>query len=450
MMGYYSVVNGAAQLAAERMLDSLLIGVALAVFAWGLLRALPRPNSSTRFAVWFTTLLATAFLPLLGNPQGIVGNLPSAVPPLLSVPGAWALYLFAAWMVITAIALLRIGIGFLELRRLRRSCRAIDKADPGWQATVARLCPTRRVEILTSDAIHMPTAIGFIRPAIVIPAGLRAQLSAAELNQVLLHELAHLRRWDDWTNLVQKFVKALLFFQPAVWWIETRISLEREMACDDAVLAETSSPRAYAECLATLAEKSLLRRSAALAQAAVNRIRHTSLRVAQILDVNRPRAAPARKSAVALVGLFACACLGIASRMPRLVSFQDGTPTLASAAPVQAHLLSPGHAAGVAPPPVARIAERRNLRPAVIAAKLTHAAARQQQPASVDAADRQARHARVVRAKAVVMSQPAFTSGVLIIIVDDPVFGPMPIVWHFAVWRIVPSQTVPGTIQKTT
>ena len=156
--------------------------------------------------------------------------------------------------------------------------------------------------------------------------------------------------------MVQKFVKALLFFHPAVWWMETRISLEREMACDDAVLAETSSPRAYAECLATLAEKSLLRRSAALAQAAVNRIRQTSLRVAQILDVNRPQAAPVRKSAVALVGLFACACLGIASQMPRLVSFQDGTPTLASTATMQAHLLSPDHS----PPPVARIAERRS------------------------------------------------------------------------------------------
>ncbi len=446
MMASDKLLNAAAQLTAQRMLDSLLVGAALAVFAGVLLRALPRPNSSTRFAVWFTALLATAILPLLHSPQEFFGNVTPAVQPWISVPGVWALYLFVAWVVITAIALLWVGIGFLELRRLRRGCRTIDKADPGWQATVARLCPTRRVEILTSDAIHVPTAIGFIRPAIVIPAGLLAQLSAAELNQVLLHELAHLRRWDDWTNVVQKFVKALLFFHPAVWWMETRISLEREMACDDAVLAETSSPRAYAECLASLAEKSLLRRSAALAQAAVNRIRQTTLRVAQILDVNRPRAAPVRKSAVALVGLFACACLGIASQMPRLVSFQDGTPTLASAAPMQAHLPSPDHS----PPPAARIAERRNARPAVIEAKFTNVAARQQQPAIADAAERQARPARVIRAKAVVAPQPVLATGVLIIIVDDPVFGPMPIVWHFAVWHIVPSQTVPGAHQKST
>jgi len=91
MMGSSSLVNAAAQLTAERMLDSLLIGAALAVFAGVLLRALPRPNSSTRFAVWFTALLATAILPLLHSPQEFVGNVAPAVQPLISVPGAWAL-----------------------------------------------------------------------------------------------------------------------------------------------------------------------------------------------------------------------------------------------------------------------------------------------------------------------------------------------------------------------
>ena len=63
------------------------------------------------------------------------------------------------------------------------------------------------------------------------------ELSTLELNAILLHELAHLRRRDDWTNLIQKIVGALLFFHPAVWWIEKKLALEREMACDDLVLA---------------------------------------------------------------------------------------------------------------------------------------------------------------------------------------------------------------------
>ncbi len=485
MIGSYSLLNAMAQLSAERLLISLFIGVALAVFAWSLLRVLPRPNSATRFAVWFTALLATAFLPLFHGPKEFLGTLAPAAQPLISVPASWALYLFLAWIAITAIALLRVSFGFVELRRLRRGCRAIQPLDPAWHATIARLCPARCVEILTSDRIQVPTAVGFLRPAVIIPAALLAQLSPAELNHVLLHELAHLRRWDDWTNLVQKFLRALLFFHPAVWWMENRISLEREMACDDTVLSETGSPRAYAECLATLAEKSLLRRGAALAQAAVNRVRQTTLRVAQILDLNRPQAAPARKSAVVMVGLFACACLAVAPQLPRLINFQDEPPALAATAPapriampaasrgsasVRAGVL--GRVADVKPTLAAfkqhdRV--RRVIRTKVTAspaAKPVLARARAAQFDVVEQADHPLadvartgdfefpkRHAepRVIPASTKAASRPALTTGVLIIVVDDPVFGPTPFVYQFAIWHIQPSQSAdPAAPQKKT
>ena len=113
------------------------------------------------------------------------------------------------------------------------------------------------------------------------------ELSVEELKVVLLHEAAHLQRWDDWTNLTQKVFRAVFFFHPVVWWLEGKLALEREMACDDLVVATTSSPRAYAECLVALAEKSFGRRNLALAQAAVSRVRHTSLRIRQILDRKR-------------------------------------------------------------------------------------------------------------------------------------------------------------------
>ena len=157
------------------------------------------------------------------------------------------------------------------------------------------------------------------------------ELSTLELNAILLHELAHLRRRDDWTNLVQKIVGALLFFHPAVWWIEKKLALEREMACDDMVLAETktTSPRAYAECLVALAEKSFLRRGVALAQAAVDRLRQVSLRVTRILDVNRPRATRVWSPAPVLVGGASLVCLMALSHAPtRLVSFESGAASL--------------------------------------------------------------------------------------------------------------------------
>ncbi len=99
----------------------------------------------------------------------------------------------------------------------------------------------RPVKLCVSDRLRVPTAIGFTKPLVVIPSWTMEELSAAELNPILLHELAHLRRRDDWTNLVQKILGALLFFHPAVWWIEKKLALEREMACDDLVLASTTS-----------------------------------------------------------------------------------------------------------------------------------------------------------------------------------------------------------------
>jgi hypothetical protein len=150
------------------------------------------------------------------------------------------------------------------------------------------------------------------------------ELSPAELNQILLHELAHFRRWDDWTNLAQQIMKAMFFFHPAVWWIDAKIATEREIACDDAVIAETRRPRAYAECLAHLAEKSFVRRSVGLAQAALGHVRQTSARIAQVLDVNRTTlTSQSWGIAASIVGVLALGCGLLYSRTPGLVAFRN-------------------------------------------------------------------------------------------------------------------------------
>jgi hypothetical protein len=177
--------------------------------------------------------------------------------------------------------------------------------------------------VLVSARLEVPTAIGFYKPAIILPAWLLESTPAEELKYILLHELAHLRRRDDWTNLAQKILKALLFFLPSVWWIERRLSLDREMACDDAVLAHSGSPRGYAECLARVAERSFLRRQIALAQAVVGRVRQLTTRVATILDPDRPRAAHLWKPAIPVVMVLAGLCALPASFAPELVSFSD-------------------------------------------------------------------------------------------------------------------------------
>src|SRR6202008_1151455 len=110
------------------------------------------------------------------------------------------------------------------------------------QKTLREFKSTRTATLCVSDDLRMPTAIGFVKPLVLIPSWAMKELSETELNAILLHELAHLRRWDDCTNLAQKVLRAVFFFHPAVWWVEGRLSLEREMACDDIVLAHTRNP----------------------------------------------------------------------------------------------------------------------------------------------------------------------------------------------------------------
>jgi beta-lactamase regulating signal transducer with metallopeptidase domain len=321
-----------AQTALGRSLNSLPEGLLIALFAGMMLRILPRQNSGTRFAVWFMALLAVAGLPVAGLTltDGAGGHslLPvGVVRPLITLPGPWGLILFLAWMMAVFFAMLRLTTGLWHLRELRTSCVAIERADlnPAMRKAIADFSSSRSVTLATSEHVSVPAAIGFFKPLIVIPAWVLRELPPDELNIILLHEFAHLRRWDAWTNLLQKIVRAVFLFHPAVWWIDRRLSLEREMACDDQVLAETANPRGYAKCLIALLEKSVARRGFAMAHAVVHRAREASLRLAHILDVGRPDTKNVWKPALGLVGSFSLLCLMVVSRVPQFVAFARNT-----------------------------------------------------------------------------------------------------------------------------
>jgi len=237
-----------------------------------------------------------------------------------------------------------VGVGLVQLRTLRASCTAIDPAslDPLLQTTLRDFQSVRRVTLCHSDRLQVPTAIGFFKPLVVIPSWALHELSSTELNSILIHELAHLRRFDDWTNLAQQILKALLFFHPAVWWIESHLALEREMACDDAVLALTGNPHGYAQCLVSIAEKTFMRRGLALAHAIVNRMRQTSLRVSRILDANHSSGTRIWKPALYSVAAALLVTLMSFSHAPELVAFQnsnDSTSRVAVAQALPAHTM---------------------------------------------------------------------------------------------------------------
>src|SRR5713226_6317537 len=266
-------VQTVAQMSVERILNALPEGFLIALFAWAMLRVLRRQNSGTRFAVWFLALLAVAALPLLGGFGAgralMAAGMSSGMSvgggrPAITIPGRWALFAFLAWTLGASAAMVRLAVGLWRLRRLRRSCMALVAADldPAVRKTVDAISASgsfasRSITVATSEYVRVPAAIGFWKRIIVLPAWTLRELPPNDLNVILLHEFAHLRRWDDWTNLIQKIVRALFFFHPAVWWIENRLSVDRELAYDKAVMAETANPHGYASCLVSLLEKSL-------------------------------------------------------------------------------------------------------------------------------------------------------------------------------------------------
>ena len=140
----------------------------------------------------------------------------------------------------------------------------------------ARLRMARPVTLLESCFAEVPVVIGHLRPIILMPVGLLAGLPPRQVEAILLHELAHIRRGDYLVNLMQTLVEGLLFYHPAVWWISGVIRTERENCCDDLVVLTSGDAHEYATALAALAENRWTTRQPALAATGgnlVNRIR---------------------------------------------------------------------------------------------------------------------------------------------------------------------------------
>ena len=315
--------------AAERLLFSLATGTLLALVVWLLLRLIPRRDSRASFAVWFATLVITAMLPLAGTISGHGAGQAEPTGAVVTISSSWAVGIFLTWAGLALIGLARVALALWQVQRLKAGSATLDARElgPEIESLLRDFGRERRVKLLVTKRLEVPTAVGFFRPAVVLPEWLLQGTPAQELKYIILHELAHLRRRDDWSNLAQQLVRSLFFFLPSVWWIERRLALDREMACDDAVLAHSGTPQGYAECLARVAERSFLRRQLALAQAAVARLRQLTQRVARILDPNRQQPShlwkPAIPAVVAVAGLFVFS----GSQTPQLIGFADNEPS---------------------------------------------------------------------------------------------------------------------------
>jgi beta-lactamase regulating signal transducer with metallopeptidase domain len=333
-----------AQVAVERVLNSLPEGLLVAVCAWALLRVTgSRQNAGTRFAVWMVALLSVAVLPWLRGPHAAALSTGFSAGTAFAIPVLWALAFFLLWMLAAGALLARLLAGVWQMKRMRNNCREVPLADlpPALQEPIRG--SSRRVRILFSEEARVPAATGLWKPAIILPAWALDELSAENLCAVVIHELTHLQRRDDWTNLLQKAVRAVLVFHPAIWWIESRLSMEREIACDDAVVAATGNPRAYAGCLIGLLERSCARRGWTAAQTAVAHARDAAYRIAQILHPRRPAGVRVGRLAPAAAAALSAACLGIAVCAPQLVAVSPEQPIVtASVTRVPFPVMVPG------------------------------------------------------------------------------------------------------------
>jgi beta-lactamase regulating signal transducer with metallopeptidase domain len=412
------------QLSATRVLNTMFEGLALAGVSWLVLRLLARRSAVLRFAIWFCTLLAVVSMPLLMKSDSSMAWRPVG----LQLSGSWATYLFISWALIAGPLLLRLALSLKHVRRLRRECREL--ARPDLRTLLQQNAVGRNVQLLVSDRVRMPIALGFFRPAVVLPSWTLNDLSSDELKVVLLHELAHLRRWDDWTNLAQQFLKALFFFHPAVWLIDNRLLLEREMACDDLVLAQTSNPQSYAASLISLAEKAFaekarLQRTLVLAQNALGRMRQTSLRIAEIM--NPVRRNYGWKSAMPIATGLMLAAFVAASHAPEVVSFRAAEPELSAIS----HTESLG-TSGLAVPAfkTATRISRPAMKPMVIPAHM------------------QMRHVnrpKITLAKARVKALPAAEVVLVSMRIDETGSA----VWSVSVWRVPAGSRAARQLEET-
>lgn len=308
---------------------SVLLGIAVVVVLELTLRLVRRTTARMRFLmlgfgfVLLAVLPVVAFVPWRTCGEGLAPALAAGrASGTASVPLdiRWALGIALLWVgasLTRAVVLLAQAI---RLWRVARSAEAL-RTEPWMRAWSSSHRWARSWRFVATDAVESPCVIGFFSPRILIPSRLAASIGAEQLRPVVLHELAHLGRWDDWTNLLQKLALVVFPLHPGLHWLDRALSRERELACDEAVVAEIESPRVYASCLVEIAAFGLERSTVALPFGRLRSRSELSARVTRILNpVARLRPATSLLLAVGIAGgtlLFSIVLL----RLTPVVSF---------------------------------------------------------------------------------------------------------------------------------
>jgi beta-lactamase regulating signal transducer with metallopeptidase domain len=276
-------------------------------------------NASTRYLAWLGMLLMTVGFPFLLRIEN------SARPAYqIRIPaGRWAGWLLLSWILVSGVMLLRLAYSSWVLHRRKAAAVPLAGGHDRISRWLAKCSTSRRARLAISNDISAPIAAGPIQPSILIPAHLLQALDHDQIEQIGLHEAAHLARRDDYSLLLQRVCEALFVFHPLVHWIAKRMDLEREIACDDIVVEITGHPRSYAECLTRIAELANGDAALPLAAPATQPQSVIETRVDRLLD--RKRINSTGLMTVHLAALLAVASFTfwIGSTQPRLLTFVE-------------------------------------------------------------------------------------------------------------------------------
>ena len=358
---------------ATALVVSVVAGAMLALATWVCLRV-ARPNAATRHFLWWIVVAASAVIPVaifasslsriervsatafvagsvpakqirrpssarvertrnvLGARVARIATSPSGprtVEPIRFPPHA-ALALAGLWLAVATARAIGLAASIASLRAITTTAIPLE------EAVLRRLrrwryCSRagRRVRMLVSDRIAIPAAAGFFAPSILFPPSVVAG-EPADLDHVALHEYAHLERYDDWSNLCGRAVACVLWFNPFVMLALRATALEREVACDDWVVARTGRPRRYAACLWHVLESAGSERKEILAPGALTAAQIVG-RIERLLGDRGDVTARVAPAGAFVTGALALAGLIIGVERAPAIAIADATPPLVTA-----------------------------------------------------------------------------------------------------------------------
>jgi beta-lactamase regulating signal transducer with metallopeptidase domain len=300
----------------EALFHSIWQGVLVAALLWMMLFLLRSRSANARYLAGCAALfgLFAIFLITVGMVYEKPGPLDPEGSAILWIPSAPAVawlataeeWAFPLWAVGVVLFSMRLMWGIGEVSAWRSKGTPGDEALSGIVSSLAeRMGIRRHVTVLISSLAEAPGMIGWLRPVLLVPVATVSGLTPQQLEAILAHELAHIRRHDYLVNIGQMVVETLLFYHPAIWWASSQIRRERELACDDLAVKSVGDALSYARALMALEKTRVLAPDLAMGSTRGPMLH----RIQRLISPQRREHGPSKLAGVTVLVLLSVTCL---------------------------------------------------------------------------------------------------------------------------------------------